>query len=80
MVTLIGAVMSGYRSCFVAMGLTLFFGIAYRSGFIGVIFAILSAMGGLCLLAAVNVISPLPPQHPAFADLPPRHLGATLPR
>jgi len=60
-IVLVAALMSGFRSTLISVILTFSVGIAYRSGFSGVSFAIFSAICGLGLLAAVNVISPLPP-------------------
>jgi hypothetical protein len=58
---IIAAGMSGFRSSIVAVGLTLFLGIAYRSGRSGVFLTILGGIMGVALLAGINSMFPLPP-------------------
>jgi hypothetical protein len=57
----LAAGLSGFRNSIAAVGMTLLIGIAYRSGFVGVIISIIGGILGLTLLAAVNTVQPLPP-------------------
>jgi hypothetical protein len=59
--TVVAAAMSGFRNTIVNVGLFLCLGVAYRSGFTGVLLSILAGIGGLALLAVVNTMHPLPP-------------------
>lgn len=59
--TLVAAAFSGYRSQIAAVGLTYFVGLCYRGGFAQVILASFVGMLLICLLAAVNLLNPLPP-------------------
>jgi hypothetical protein len=61
LVAVVAAAMSGYRNTMVSVGLFLFLGVAYRSGFTGVLLSIFAGIGGLALLAVVNIMHPLPP-------------------
>lgn len=55
------AMMSGFRNNVLYVGGVFFMGIIYRSGISGGTFSIFGLIFGLALLAAVNVITPLPP-------------------
>jgi len=61
LVTLVAAAMSGFRNSIISTGFILFFGICYRSGFFGMMVAVIGMVGGLAGLAVINVIHPLPP-------------------
>jgi hypothetical protein len=59
--SLVAVMLGGYRNGIVSLSLTYLVSIAYRSGLSGIL---LSSIGGatiICLLAFVNLISPLPP-------------------
>lgn len=58
---LAAAMLSGFRNNLASVGLTLLLGIAYRSGFSGVVISVLGGIGGLALIAVVNTMHPLPP-------------------
>lgn len=55
------AMMSGFRNSIMSVGFTILLGIMYRSGFSGVVLSVFGLICGLALLAAINVITPLPP-------------------
>ena len=55
------AAMSGFRNTVAMVGLIYVVGLAYRSGFASVFVSVVSGALLLCLLAFVNVVSPLPP-------------------
>jgi hypothetical protein len=59
--TLIGAAFSGYRSQMAAVGLTYFIGVCYRGGLSQVLISAIVGVAGICVLAFVNLIAPLPP-------------------
>lgn len=61
LLTVAFATLGGYRNGVAIVGLTFLIGIMYRSGFSGIVLAVLGAIGGVTLLAAVNLFSPLPP-------------------
>jgi hypothetical protein len=55
------SLMGGFRNGLVALGLTFLLGIAYRSGGIGLLLSSFVGMGGIALMAAINLFAPLPP-------------------
>ena len=55
------ALMGGFRNGIMTVALTFFLGIAYRSGGMGVLLSSFMGMGGIALLAAINLLAPLPP-------------------
>ena len=57
----VASVMGGFRNGIAAVGLTLVIGIACRSGASGLLVSSLGGAGGIALLAAINLIQPLPP-------------------
>lgn len=57
---LAAAAMSGYRNAVANVGLILLAGLAYRGGFVSVFISVISGALLLCILAFVNVVSPLP--------------------
>ena len=59
--TLVAASFSGYRSQIAAVGLTYFVGVCYRGGFVQVMLSSFAGALLVCLLAAVNLLNPLPP-------------------
>ena len=61
LITVIATLMSGFRNNFVAVGLTFMCAIAYRSGFSGVNLSLFGAVCGVAMLAAINMVHPLPP-------------------
>ncbi|MEI6674206.1 MAG: hypothetical protein WCO57_03405 [Verrucomicrobiota bacterium] len=61
LLALAATMMSGYRNNVAAVGMTFLVGIAYRSGFSGLVATIWSIIVALCLLTAINTLSPLPP-------------------
>jgi hypothetical protein len=54
------AALSGFRNAIISMGLTYIVGIAYRSGFTGLIFSTTLLLLGLGTIAITNSIHPLP--------------------
>jgi hypothetical protein len=58
--SLAAAAMSGYRNSVASVGLILLVGLAYRGGFASVFISVISGALFLCLLAFVNLVSPLP--------------------
>jgi hypothetical protein len=61
LVAVAASLMGGFRNGIAIVGLTFLLGIAYRSGGIGVLLSSFMGMGGIALLAAINLIAPLPP-------------------
>lgn len=61
LVAVAASLMGGFRNGIAGVALTFLMGIAYRSGGIGVLLSSFMGMGGIALLAAVNLIAPLPP-------------------
>ena len=61
LMALVAATMSGFRNGIIMVALTFFVGIAYRDGFVGLLIACFGAVGGVALLAVVNLMVPLPP-------------------
>jgi hypothetical protein len=62
---------SAYRNAVAAVGLTLAVGLAYRSGYIGMLITGFVSTGALIFLAVVNTVSPLPPNvQRALSPLP----------
>lgn len=59
--SLAAAAMSGYRNSIAMVGLIYLVGLAYRGGFASVFVSVISGALLLCLLAFVNLVSPLPP-------------------
>ena len=55
------SLMGGFRNGIMGVGLTFLVGIAYRSGGFGVLLSIFMGMGGVALLAVINLLAPLPP-------------------
>jgi hypothetical protein len=61
LVAVASSLMGGFRNGIMGVGLTFLMGIAYRSGGVGVLLSSFMGMGGIALLAAINLLSPLPP-------------------
>lgn len=61
LLTVAAAAGSGYRNSVAAVGLLYIVGIAYRGGFISVLFSLICGSLLLGILAIVNIASPLPP-------------------
>jgi hypothetical protein len=61
LVAVAASLMGGFRNGLAAVGLTFLVGIAYRSGGTGVLLSSFMGMGGIALLAAINLLAPLPP-------------------
>ena len=59
--TVLGAAYSGYRNAVVTVGSTYLVGLAYRGGFGYLMLAALGGTGAVAMLAAVNLMAPLPP-------------------
>jgi hypothetical protein len=55
------SLMGGFRNGIMIVGLTFLLGIAYRSGGMGVLLSSFMGMGGIALLAAINLLAPMPP-------------------
>lgn len=55
------AMMGGYRNGVMIVGVTFIIGIAYRSGLSGFMLSMFGAIGAIALIAAVNLLYPLPP-------------------
>ncbi|PAW67972.1 MAG: hypothetical protein B9S30_06510 [Verrucomicrobiia bacterium Tous-C5FEB] len=55
------SLMGGFRNGIMIVGLTFLLGIAYHSGGIGVLLSSFMGMIGVALLAAINLLAPLPP-------------------
>ncbi len=55
------SLLGGFRNGVATVGFTFLVGIAYRSGLGGLALSIFGFIGGLALLATVNVMHPLPP-------------------
>ncbi len=58
---IVASMLGGFRNGVIGMGVTFLLGIAYRSGFPALMISLIGGVGGLALLAVVNVIHPLPP-------------------
>jgi hypothetical protein len=61
MVAVASSLMGGFRNGIMGVGLTFLLGIAYRSGGVGVLLSSFMVMGGIALLAVINLLAPLPP-------------------
>jgi hypothetical protein len=61
LVAVAASLMGGFRNGIMGVGLTFLLGIAYRSGSVGVLFSSFMGLGGIALLAAINLLAPLPP-------------------
>jgi hypothetical protein len=61
LLAIVAAMMSGFRNSVVAIGITFVLGIAYRSGFAGLVISIFGLTMGVALLAVINIHAPLPP-------------------
>jgi hypothetical protein len=61
MVSVAASLIGGFRNGIAALSLTYLLGIAYRSGGRGVLLASFIGMSGIALLAAINLLAPLPP-------------------
>jgi hypothetical protein len=61
LVAVAASLMGGFRNGIAIVGLTFLLGIAYRSGGTGVLLSSFMGMGGIALLAVINLIAPLPP-------------------
>ena len=59
--TIAAALMGGYRTGIIATIMTFIVGIAYRSGGVGLLLSSFMGIGGIALLAVINLIAPLPP-------------------
>ena len=57
----LSAMLSGFRNGIITVGMTLMLGVAYRSGAKGFVASTFAGVFAVALLAAVNVIHPLPP-------------------
>jgi len=61
LVSLVASLMGGFRNGIMGVGLTFLVGIAYRSGGFGVLLSTFMGMCVIPLLAAINLLAPLPP-------------------
>jgi hypothetical protein len=61
LVAVAASLMGGFRNGIMIVGLTFLLGIAYHSGGIGVLLSSFMGMIGVALLAAINLLAPLPP-------------------
>ncbi len=60
-VAALSSMLAGFRNGIITVGMTFMLGVAYRTGARGFIVSSFAAIFAVALLAAVNVISPLPP-------------------
>jgi len=61
LIAVVASLMSGYRSFNMLLGMTFIVGVAYRSGLSGLNLSIFGAICGVAMLAAINLVAPLPP-------------------